>query len=335
MAKILNPADPQLTAKATLFDESEWLDHLQQIFSTAGSQATGIGLADLDDAACIAWSQTSTDPLLAISTDCIQEGVHFPRHAPPDWLAQRLIKASISDLYAVGAQPQYILLSLVDKCLERDFYQAFARHLHALCRAEGLILLGGNTSSALRDRGMTVTTLGHVKPDQIVRRSTAKAGQYIGLSHRTGHYAMARQNENWSEMALPDLRACAEVVRQYSSACIDVSDGLAVDLNRLLVASGIGGRLWQDQVLAAEDSTPSSQPNLDFALYGGEDYVLCFTIEEESLAQAQQQWPIEIIGQTSSATGLYLGKSRQAQEFKPIALNVAYQHFTDPTSSQT
>ena len=314
--------------------ESEWIDLLAATASAPGSPV--LGLADSDDAACIPWPgrEGAGGELLAISTDSIVEGVHFAPGAPAWWMAQRSLYAAISDLYATGAEPLYVLLEVVDKFLENQYYREFLDNFSRLIQQENITLLGGNTLRGTQ-RQIHLTALGRLSAQDIKRRTGAKAGDLLALTGPTGRYAKARAAWDWQQMRLPALRPWLGAVRECASACIDISDGLAGDLTRLCRQSGLGARLWLDRLLPPPE--PSGQMlGIEEALSGGEDYELCFTMDKKFIDnnKLNELSPL-IIGTMVEGEGIELyDNEKESQLVRRIGDEAAFDHFQRPDGSK-
>jgi thiamine-monophosphate kinase len=72
-------------------------------------------------------------------------------------------------------------------------------------------------------------------------------------------------------------------LRDYATACIDISDGLVADLSHLCKASGLGAAIKSDLLpIHSELKDNHSDQFLNWALSGGDDYQLCFTVSESN-----------------------------------------------------
>lgn len=250
----------------------------------------------------------------AVTVDTQLEGVHFFPGLDPAILAQRLLAVNLSDLAAMGAEPAYGFLTLAGPGSwdRRRFFDT----LLAACEPWGLKLAGGD----LAYRGevaATLTLMGRPcdDPGDFLRRHLARPGERLWLGGSVGlsalGFELVRRGATLDfngPVSLPfDLpagapRALAErAVRRHllpraqldlgrrlvamgGRAAMDISDGLAKDLHRLCRASGVAAHID----LAALDEPPGftelnaivAKPWLDLALGGGEDYVLCFSLQD-------------------------------------------------------
>ena len=139
----------------------------------------GIG----DDAAALSLPEGH---LLHISTDTAVEGVHFGL-APPADVAYRSTMAAASDLAAMGASPEALLLALTVPEGDRVWLEGFSRGVAEVCTAIGVPLVGGDTTRG--PLSLTVTVLGSTPADRYLTRSGAKLGDRLCVSGTLGDAA--------------------------------------------------------------------------------------------------------------------------------------------------
>jgi thiamine-monophosphate kinase len=247
------------------------------------------------------------DTDLVLKTDPIAEGVHFlPDDAPQD-IAWKALAVNVSDLAAKGARPLGYLMALsFARPPTLVWLQDFADGLKAAQQQFGCHLMGGDTDRRPGPLTISITAIGSVPRGQMVRRATARAGDVLFVSGTIGDaalgLALARDSKLVGELGLnnadaqflrqrfrrPQPRlALAAALRQYASAAMDVSDGLVKDLERLLRASGVAGRL------AAAD-VPLSEParrvvarfpeRLAQLVTAGDDYEVLASVPEGKAA---------------------------------------------------
>lgn len=292
-----------------------------------GSVAVGIG----DDCAVL---QLPANHQLLVSIDSLVEGVHFPVGAPADQLAWRLLGAAVSDLAAMGATPAWLTLALTLPEADRDWLAAFSEALHQAAERYSVSLVGGDTT-----RGpltLTAQVHGWAPAGQALLRSGAKAGELICVSGTLGdsragleRILAADNSDSFLQQRYyrptPRLEL-GQLLRGVASSCIDISDGLLADLNHLLVASKVGARLdlsalpMSDEMIAV-----AGERAQQWALSGGEDFELCFTLAADKLEQLQASADCQItaIGEVQAEPGLY-----QRQDGVDLPLAVAgYNHF--------
>lgn len=197
---------------------------------------------------------------LLVTTDQFIENVHFRRatHTGIDtgWAA---LARGLSDVAAMGGRPKYGFVSIALPewaCGHwlNDFYKGF----FLLADRHGVQLGGGDLSRA-KELYCDITVLGEVPRGKALRRDGAKPGDFIYVSGPLGRPA---------KRPIPRLDLVS-ALRRVASACMDISDGLSIDLARLCEASGVGATLHYVPI--------AKRATLQDALHRGEDYELLFT----------------------------------------------------------
>lgn len=312
------------------------------------AQAAGLVLGIGDDCALLA---PTPGTQLAISTDTLIEGVHFPANTPATAVGWKSLAVNLSDLAAMGAAPRGCLLalSLPDRSGNEDWLAGFAQGFFALADAAACPLAGGDTTAmpAQGPRTLTVTVIGELPAGDALRRDGARAGELVCISGNPGDAALGLQRwlagqRDESDRAVqrllrPEPRlALGRELRGVASSAVDVSDGLLGDLGHILSASSrrCGVALGAELHLAALpfSAALSALPFVDaceFACAGGDDYELCFTVPVTQLAALQvaaanAQVPVAVIGRVTD-DGRVRCLDRQGQAWEPA--RKSWQHF--------
>ncbi|HCU0903394.1 TPA: thiamine-phosphate kinase [Proteus mirabilis] len=250
--------------------------------------STGIG----DDCAILTVPEKQQ---VAISTDTLVSGIHFLPTISPEDLAYKALAVNISDLAAVGADPAWASLALTLPKVDNDWLEAFSRSLFALAEYYSIQLIGGDTTKG--PLSLTITIQGLVPQGMALLRSGAKIGDWIYVTGFLGDSAAGLAVlQNRLQPSQPESRDYfitrhlrpqprllqGQALRSLASAAIDISDGLISDLNHILTASGCGARINLDALpySAVMKSQVSKEQAEIWALSGGEDYELCFTVPE-------------------------------------------------------
>lgn len=250
----------------------------------------------LDDAASFA-PPAGFD--LVFTKDGIAEGVHFPAGEAADLVARKALRVNLSDLAAKGAEPvgYLVLLGLPDDWSEA-WIADFAAGLAADQREYGVALYGGDTIRSGR-LVISVTAFGTLPAGTMVHRSGARPGDRLYVSGTIGDGALgllaAMDDPRLGGLITDSQRAVladryrlprprvrlAETVRRFASAAMDVSDGLAGDLDKLCAASGVTAQVAADTVplsAAAQDCVSADPALLGLCLTGGDDYEILAAI---------------------------------------------------------
>jgi thiamine-monophosphate kinase len=224
---------------------------------------------------------------LAVTTDMLIEGRHFLAGADPRALGHKALAVNLSDLAAMGAAPRWATLALGLPAADEGWLAAFSAGFFALAERHGLDLIGGDTTRSPQVT-IAVTALGEVPSGVAMYRATARAGDDIWVSGELGSAALALTHPEIAAAATrlnePEPRVeLGERLRGLARAAIDVSDGLAGDLQHILERSHVGALVHYADIprLAAFAQLSDPQLEKDCVLSGGDDYELLFTAPRE------------------------------------------------------
>ena len=256
-----------------------------------------------DDAALIA---PPPGCQIVVTADAIVAGVHFLADDPPGDIARKALRVNLSDLAAKGAKPLGFVLTLA---LPTDFADtdvaAFAAALGEDARNYGAPLLGGDTVSTPGPLTVSITAFGSVPAGRMVLRGGAKAGDVIYVTGTIGDAALGllalRGDSRLASLTPVDRdiladryrrpqprNALTQVLRDHASAAMDVSDGLAGDLTKMLALAGLSAEIPLSAIPLCEPArkvVASSHEIWSSILAGGDDYeILCSMPEDEAPA---------------------------------------------------
>jgi thiamine-monophosphate kinase len=245
------------------------IDLVERIRKQAGGGKSTLELGIGDD--CAIYRPRANEDLL-FTTDYLIEDVHFKRDLyPPDAVGHKALARSLSDIAAMGGEPRFCLLSLaLPPSANQQWIDKFLQGFLKLAKRCGTTLAGGDLSRASKVT-CDVMVCGAVPRGKAVRRDGAKPGDVIYVSGPLG--------KPWETHQRPEPRLeLAKQLRGRATSCMDLSDGISLDLSRLIRASGVGATL--DHVPVVKGST------LEQALHGGEDYELLYTMPKRKKALA-------------------------------------------------
>lgn len=309
--------------------------YFAQAACAAGTADVALGIGD--DGALL---NLPADEQLVISTDSLVAGVHFPGHADPFLLAQRSLACAASDLAAMGARPIAFTLALTLPQVDAAWLQAFAGGLDRMAQACELVLVGGDTTRG--PLNINVSVFGGVPRGCALTRGGARVGELLCVGGPLGEAAAALplvlgERQLDAALAAPLLArywspqpqlALGQALRGKASAALDISDGLLADCGHIARASGVAlhielARLpLSAAVLAVVDEAQARQ----YALTGGDDYRLAFSLPADELAPLQAAgWAICPIGRVEAGVGVHLFDAQG----QAVAVGKAgYEHFS-------
>ncbi len=247
-----------------------------------------------------------------VSVDMLSEGVDF-RLGPechPRQIGHKGLAVGLSDLAAMGARPEAAVVAV---CLPRVGGGALARDIAAgvaaLAATFDVAIAGGDTNAWDGGLVVSVTVLGSVEPGHCWRRDGARPGDAIIATGRFGGSILGRHLD-----VQPRCREAAWIAARYPvHAAIDVSDGLSLDLARMMKASGTGALLDLAAVPIHPDAARLSLTDglgaLEHALADGEDFELLLTLPSAAAAELlAARWPFPValtrIGTVTAGQGL-------------------------------
>jgi thiamine-monophosphate kinase len=218
----------------------------------------GVVLGIGDD--CALYRPRGGEELLFTSDQSI-EGVHFLPEQSAAITGYNALARSLSDIAAMGGDPRFCLVSLAAPSARGEkFITEFYRGLLALARRTGTVLAGGDLAHSDKVY-CDVIVCGSAPRGKALRRGGARVGDLLYVSGRLG--------KAWGGRIRPRLEL-GRALRGRATSCMDLSDGLALDLHRLCVESGVAAVV--ERVPVVRGAT------LERALHGGEDYELVFTL---------------------------------------------------------
>lgn len=279
---------------------------------------------------------------LVISVDTLVEDVHFIAGTDPEDIAYKALAVNLSDMAAMGASPAWMTLALTTPTGDESWLQRFSMGLRSLAQYHHVALIGGDTTRGALT--ISIQIMGLIPAQQALSRAGARVGDKIYVTGTLGDaglgLAIAQQRHTVNDATAAEYLVnrlhrptprieIGVALRTIAHSAIDISDGLAADLQHILTASGVGATLYADKLpLSTElQQNLSVQEAIHTALTAGDDYELCFTVppaHHAQLEQALQGQPYTCIGEITASDNLQcLDKTGNT-----ISLTKAgYQHF--------
>jgi thiamine-monophosphate kinase len=247
-----------------------------------------------------------------IATDLLVEGVHFrSAWASPRDVGFKALAVNLSDLAAMGGTPESAVAAVALPEGRAGLADELVDGLAGCAERFGCPLVGGDTSTG-PELFLAVTVTGHA--DRPVLRSGASPGEAVFVTGPLGGAAAVLERLDAGDPVIdpsalhrpvPRLAEGRAAAEAGATAMLDLSDGLAVDLRRLVDASGVGIVVDPDKVPVATGATMTQ------AVGGGDDYELCFTaLDPERVRAAFKRAGLRepvAIGRTTDADGAQLG----------------------------
>lgn len=254
----------------------------------------GDALGLLDDAALIL---EHPDTEIVITKDMLVEGVHFLKSDPLDLVSRKLLRVNLSDLAAKGAVPKaYLLGTAWPKGWRDEQIEKFADGLRQDQDEFGIYLLGGDTVSTDGPLVVSLTMLGLVGQGQMIKRSTANAGDDVYVTGTIGDACAGldilknatKKSLTEEEMRLvsryqhPQPRVeIGKALWGLASSAVDVSDGLVADCGHIAEASNVKLTLNFDKIPCSQEAVNLVGDKKRLITFG-DDYEIVFTASTDS-----------------------------------------------------
>lgn len=292
----------------------------------AGARPAGVvGIGD--DCAVLPWRK---DARLLVTTDLLVEDIHFLRsRITARDLGYKSLAVNLSDIAAMGGRPFAAFLSLgLPAGTGIAWIDAFFAGLRALSRSANVPLLGGDTTGTPGPLVVNLAVLGRAHPSRIKLRSGARPEDVICVTGMLGdsggglRVLLEERRIGRDESALvrkhhrprPHLAEGEWLGRRAAvTAMIDVSDGIASDLRRIMERSGCGAEADLDRLPVSPVLRRTADRygwNLaEVAAAGGEDYCLLATVRKKDFVSVAAAFrrafrrPFVPIGRITPASG--------------------------------
>jgi thiamine-monophosphate kinase len=295
----------------------------------------GIG----DDSAVISGSFPDGDYLL-VTTDMLVETSHFRRDwSTPSQIGIKSVACNVSDIAAMGGLPTFMFVSLaLSTDIEVAWVETLYKGMAEACRHYGVVLAGGDTTHA-EVTTISITLLGRVSPANLRLRSHARPGELLCVTGPLGGSAAGLALLAAGLDPPPYLRdkhlapVCrldvSPMIAPVGRAMIDISDGLSAEVNHICDQSGTGAEI----VVADIPIHPSVHDAarltgidaFDFALSGGEDFELLFSISSYNKRRLEENGvSVSVVGRVTEAA---FGRTLLYPSKRKVPLSGGYNHF--------
>ena len=308
-------------------NEFELIDRLKPLLPRNDSVVVGAG----DD--CAVLTAPAAGQQLLFKTDAVVEGVHFTAETPGEKVGRKALARAVSDIAAMAGTPTSAVITLgLPSGFSPDRVESIYRGMADFASRHGIALVGGETTRSPGAMFLNVALLGAVPTGRAVLRSGAKVGDAVFVTGELGGSIEGHHLD--FEPRLTEARWLAEHFDIH--AMMDLSDGLAGDLQHILEASQVpGGEILapalpirQAARLRARASD-TAKPAVVAALTDGEDFELVLTIAPSDAVRLLDGWKarfpetrITCIGRLNDRPGLFLRDERGLK-----LLGHGFQHF--------
>ncbi|OVE74243.1 thiamine-phosphate kinase [bacterium B17] len=261
--------------------EISLIKHLCSKLSMGSNVKTGPG----DDCAVVTAENNSKLDIL-LTSDPVTQNIHFMPDADPEAIGHKAVGRVLSDIAAMGGNPLWVLLNTsAPKETPLNTADGIIKGAAALTEKFGASIVGGDISEG-PTLSINAFAVGQVSKGKAILRSGASDGDVIFVTGTLGNSIKGKHIS-----FIPRIEEGLYLQRKASSG-IDVTDGLLMDLKRILEASNAGATLdlnaiplSRDALDAKDDKTP-----IEHALTDGEDFELLFTLPKQVKDSVISEW---------------------------------------------
>lgn len=244
--------------------------------------------------------------LQLLTTDMLVENVHFDVNTTlPLQLGYKSMAVSFSDIAAMGGKPCNAVVSIaLPQQIDVEFIINLYQGMKEICREFDVNIVGGDTVASHHEIVINVAVIGEVDPGRLVRRSGAKVGDVVAVTGTLGNSGMGLvllSQGQWEDYSFawplvtahltpkPLVKQGQQLGKLGATSMNDISDGLASEINEVAAASKVGIHIDQTKLPLSKELLSAAElfklSAVDCALYGGEDYQLLFTMNQEDFAK--------------------------------------------------
>jgi len=255
------------------------------------------------------------------TVDMLVEGDHFSRaYFTPYDVGVKCMESNVSDIAAMGGKVLYGLISLAfPDDISIDFLDELYRGMYEVADRYEFDIIGGDTTHAER-MVVCITLVGKTSPSRLKLRSMAEPGDLIAVSGPLGGAAAGLRLLQESIAGYPKVKRyhtnprCSmtqlDRIIPIAKAMEDVSDGLASEVRNICMASGVGAWLTKENIPLCngicETAALLGDDPYDYALFGGEDFKLVYTVTPDHYNRIVGS----VVGEITAGTDIVLDKEK-------------------------
>ncbi|MCX5802388.1 MAG: thiamine-phosphate kinase [Proteobacteria bacterium] len=313
--------------------ENELIKRIRKFGKKTGRITRGIG----DDGAVVEMPQGS----YVFVQDALVEHIHFEFQFMDIYaLGKKAVYVNVSDVLSMGATPLYFLVTIgiPDRMSYKDIDRLYIGMMQA-AKEFNIILIGGDISEAKTDFFIDISMIGKLVTKRYLGRDKAKVGDFIGI---TGHLGESAYGLLLLKQGSKD-KGSSRFIKRYTNpkppydvwkelikndtpnAMMDISDGLVIDLERMMLESKKGAKIFLERLPIPRAIIKKKREML--ALSGGEDYQFLFTFPGNKLEIIEDMrtkgFPVSIIGEVVKGRGVKLFKRGKGKRLN----TKGYEHF--------
>jgi len=274
-----------------------------------------------DDAAVL----DKNDSYQLLTSETFMEGVDFDlTYFPLHHLGYKIGTAAVSDIYAMNGEPDVVLVNMaVPNKISVDMLKEIYRGINAAGKDNEFQIVGGDLTASHQILSVSISCYGEVEKDRITFRKGAQVGDAICVTGDLGGAIaglriLMREKKYWEEQGneqafQPDLEDYEYVVKRQlvplarrdftdklrelnmiPTSMLDITQGLVSELKHLAQESNVGAYIYQAAIPIALDTrkvADEMKEDVDkYALYGGEDFELMFTLPEKDVEKLTDEF---------------------------------------------
>ena len=331
--------------------------HMREVLGEPGDDSV---VSDISDDAAV-YRIGDEGRVHLVTSDALLEGIHFDRtFMPMEHLGFKAMSVNVSDIVAMNATPRYATITLgIPQQMSVEMVGTLYQGFKQACDAYDMTIIGGDTTGA-RGLQVSVTVIGEANEEDVVYRGGARVGDKVCVTGDIGAsyaglkvlVANRRQMQEEGEGFQPNLDPFSYVIRRHlappaqlkaiqdwseagvrPNAMIDISDGLSSEAHHVSEASGVGMQLYEPALpISVETRNTATEFGEDvtvYALFGGEDYELLFTLPEDKVDALDPQ-TFSVIGEVTELDDPEQRVMMQQADGENVPLNPGgFDHFDE------
>lgn len=282
---------------------------------------------------------------LIATTDMLVARTHFPHGATAEQMGHKAVIVNLSDLAAMGAEPLALIFSVaLPRGLDVGFVRRIIRSMDLTARKYGTYVVGGDLDES-NDITIAGSAFGLASKGKLLTRSGAKPGDVIAVTGRLGAASAGLKlllerfpPKGYEKLIKAQLEPIARVregtvlAENGARAAIDITDGLAANLWQMSRMSKVKLIIDREKVpihpLVQKFAEQHEFNVEDFALFGGEDFELLFTVQRRSWRRAKLALrhigtKVTVIGHVARGRGVYIQRDSVLKKLP----DRGYEHF--------